>query len=140
MDWNPAVDWFTFSTLFFFRHAQISFYRMKWVQFPLTSYFFPWSVTMWPTHPPYNWSISCPSDNLKRTNSNSSTRKIRLTSVTNSQAAVHKSWVTSCSSSAPEFSCNNLDNCHCFNHSQSLSIQHKYFLLAAPLSGFQSFK
>ena len=90
LDWNPPVDFFTFIILLYYYHAQTSFHRVKWVQFPLTSYFSPWSVTMWHAHPSYDHGLSFPTGYLKRTNSNSSTKKIRLASVTNSQAVAHK--------------------------------------------------
>ena len=102
---------------------------MKWVQF----HWHPFTLKFHNTtlHPPYNCSISYPTDHLKRTNSNSSTRKIRLKIVTNSQAAAHKSWVGRCSPSNPGFSCNNFHNFHGFNHSHSECSYLKdfYFLL-----------
>ena len=73
---------------------------------------------------------------LKWTKSNFPTKKIRLISVTNSQAVVHKSWVARCSHSTLGFSGNNLRNFHSFNHSHSQSIHHKDLLLPAPLSYF----
>ena len=99
----------------------------------MTSYFSPWSVTIWHAHPPYDHNISFPTDNLKRTNSDPSTKKIRLTSVANSQAAAYKNWVARCSSSTPGFSCKNLHNIHGFNHSHSQLIHHKDFPLPASL-------
>ena len=93
------------------------FPRVKWAQFPLTSYFSPWRFTIWHAQPPYDHSFSFPTDHLKQSNFNSSTKKISLTSVTNSQAVVHKSWVARCSLSTPGFSCNNVHNFHGFNQS-----------------------
>ena len=107
---------------------------MKWVQLPLTSYFPPWSVTIWHAHPSFDCSISLPTDHLKRTNSNSATKKIRLTSVTNSQEVAHKNWVARCSPGTPEFSCNILHNFNSFNHSYYQSSHYKDFSLPAPLS------
>ena len=90
------------------------FPRVKWAQLPLTSYFSPWRFTVWHAHPPYDHSFSFPTDHLRRSNFNSSSKKINRTSVTNSQAVVHKSWVARCSRSTPGFSCNNLRNFHGF--------------------------
>ena len=117
LDPNQPVLLFTFSTLLYCQHAQTSLHRMKWVLFPLTSNFSPWSVTTWCTHSPYNRHISCPVDHQKETKSNSSTRKI-------SQAVAHKSWVERCSPSTTGFSCNNFHNLYGFNHSHSQSSHH----------------
>ena len=75
-------------------------------------------------------------EHLKRSNSNSSIRKIRLTIVTNTQAVAHKSWVARCFPSTPGCSCNNLHNFHGFNHSHSLSSHHKDFSLPVLLASF----
>ena len=70
------------------------------------------------TRPASLWLLhSCPADHLKRTNSDSSTKKIRLTSVTNSHAAAHKSWVARCFSRTPGFSFNSFHNFHGISHS-----------------------
>ena len=103
-------------------------------QFPQTSQFSLWSATIWHAHPPYDRSISLPTDHLRRTNSNSCTKKIRLASVTNSQAVANNSRVARCSPSTRGFSCNNLHNFHGFNHSHSQSSQPKDFSLTVPLS------
>ena len=119
---KPTSYLFTFSKLLYSQHLQTSFHKTQWAQFPLTFHFSHWSVTIWHLHPPYDRSISCPTDHLKRTNTNSSTRKIRLTSVTKSQVVAHKSWVGRCFPSTPVFSCNNLHNFHALNHSHSQCI------------------
>ena len=103
---------------------------------PIDVLFSPSVVTIWYTHRPYDCSISFPTDPLKWTNSNSSTKKIRLKSVANNQDVAHKSWVTRCFRSTPGFICNNLPNFHGFNHSPSKSSHQKDFSLSAPLSGF----
>ena len=76
----------------------------------MTSNFSTWSVTIWHTHSPYDRNIYCPLYHLKRTNSNSSTRKLRLKSVTNGQVVAHKSWVAKFFPSTPGFSRSNLHN------------------------------
>ena len=87
------------------------------------------------TYPPYDRSISFPTDHLKWTTSCSSTKKIGLINVTNSWACTHKSWVARCSPSTLGFSCNNLINLHGFYRSHSQSSHHKDFPFPAPLSG-----
>ena len=97
--------------------------------------FYP-EVSQWDAHLLYNQSISCPAEQLKLTNSNSSTRKIRLTNVINSQAVAHKSWVARCSPNTTGFNGENLHNFHYFNHSHSKSSHHKDLLFTARLSSF----
>ena len=96
------------------------FPRVKWAQFPLTSYFLPWRFTIWHAQPPYDHSFSFATDHLKPSNSNSSSKKISLTSLANSEAVVHKSWVARCFLSTPRVSCNNLHKFRGFNQSLPL--------------------
>ena len=95
---------------------------------------------MWHAHPPYDRSISFPTDHVKLINCNSSNKKIRLTSVTNSQTDAHKSWVARCSPSTPGFSCNNLHNFRGLNHSHSQSSHHKDSSLPALNPSINYFK
>ena len=111
------------------------FPRVKWAQFPLTSYFSPWRFTIWHAQPPYDHSFSFPTDHLKQSNFNSSTKKISLTSVTNSQAVVHKSWVARCSLALQDLAVT-MCTISMASTSHSQSIHHKYFSLPAPLSIF----
>ena len=99
---------------------------MKWIQFPLTSYFSPWSFTIWHAHPPYDRSISFSTDHLKLTESNSSTKKIKLISMNNSQTVAHKSWVARCFPSTPGFGCNNLYNFDGFNLSLPVKLPQRF--------------
>ena len=140
LDWNVPVDLFIFSIFFYSYHAQTSFLRIKWFQFPLTSYFSPWSVTLWNADLLYDRSFSVPTNHLKQTNINSSTKKIRLTSATNRQAVAHKSRLARYFPSTPGFSCKNLHNFHGFNHSHSQSSHQKDISIPTPLSSFSSFK
>ena len=107
-------------------------YYRPWLK--STTWLFHLEVSQWDCHIPYDCNISCPMGRLKRTNNNSSTMKIRLTSVTNSQAVSHKSWVARCSLSTLGFIHNKLHNFHGFNHSHSQSSHHKDLSLPAPLS------
>ena len=140
LDWNVPVDLFIFSIFFYSYHAQTSLLRIKWFQFPLTSYFSPWSVTLWNADLLYDRSFSVPTNHLKQTNINSSTKKIRLTSATNRQAVAHKSRLARYFPSTPGFSCKNLHNFHGFNHSHSQSSHQKDISIPTPLSSFSSFK
>ena len=127
--WNPPVNLFTFST-----HFSIpSMHKPVSTEWSSISEFFTWKSHN-TTRPPSLWLQHCSTDHLKWTNSNSSTMKIWVTSMTNSQAVAHKSWVARCSPSTPGFSCNNLQNIHGFSHSQSS--HHKDFSLPAPFSSF----
>ena len=99
-----------------------------------------WTETHQLTCSPLVHFFFCPKNHLKQTNRNTSTRKIKLTSVTNNQAVAHKSWVEIFSTSTPKFSRNNLHNCHGFNRSHSQSSYHKDLSLPASLSSFYSFK
>ena len=89
--------------------------------------------------PPYDHSTSCPTDHHKQTNSNSSTRWIGLTHVTNSYVVAHISWVVRCFPTG--FIANRgFHYYHSFNPHHSQSSQHSDFSLPASPSSFLFFK
>ena len=65
-------------------------------------------TTPWATLGLHQRSILTSFNNTWNTKSNSSARQVGQTSVTNSQAAIHKSWLVRCSPRAPRFSRDNL--------------------------------
>ena len=56
------------------------------------------------SHLTFDYSISCPTDNIKLINNNSSTTRLWLTRMINSQTVAYKIWVVRCSPSDPVFS------------------------------------
>ena len=62
----------------------------------------------WATLGLHQRSILTSFNNTRNTKSNSSARQTGQTSVTNSQAAIHESWLVRCSPRSPGFSRDNL--------------------------------
>ena len=77
---------FYLGTLLYSQHAQTRLYRTMWVNYPMTSNFSPWCVTIKHTIPCYNKTHNL-YNQQKQTNSNTSTRWIGLTPVTDSWAS-----------------------------------------------------